>query len=398
MSRLEFPLRSEDFRPPADLAALGNRGLIVGGLAAAATAAGFFLDGEHFFPSYLVAWLLWFMVASGCLGLLLMHHLSGGAWGLVLRRQMEAGARTLPYVGLFALPLFFGLDKLFVWADHAKVEADHLLHHKAAYLNGPFFIARTVVAIAIFSFLAYKLSTTSGRQDEEGDGGKAVSMRRLSAVGFLVFALVSSFLGFDWLMSLDPHYFSSLYGAIFLTSQGLSGLIFLILTSVFLRQRQPMSEVFARRYFHDFGKLLFAFVMFFTYLGISQFIITYQGNLPEEVVWYRERFHGPWAWVAVGLLVFHFFFPFLILLSRSVKENARALAAIAGFVLVMRLVDLIWNSRPSLVHEGFGLHWLDLVAPVAVGGLFLYLFVRELGRRPLLPVNDPFLREALGRD
>lgn len=398
MSRLEFPLRSEDFRPPTDLAALGSRGLIVGGLAAAATAAGYFLDGGHFFPSYLVAWLLWFMVASGCLGLLMLHHLSGGAWGLVLRRQMEAGARTLPYVGLFALPLFFGLDKLFVWADHAKVETDHLLHHKAPYLNGPFFIARTVVAVAIFSFLAYKLSATSRRQDEEGDGGKAVSMRRLSAVGFLVFAIVSSFLGFDWLMSLDPHYFSSLYGAIFLTGQGLSGLIFLILVSVFLRQREPMSNVFARRYFHDFGKLLFAFVMFFTYLGISQFIITYQGNLPEEVVWYQERFHGPWAWVATGLLIFHFFFPFLILLSRSVKENARALAAIAGFVLVMRLVDLIWNSRPSLVHEGFGLHWLDVVAPLAVGGIFLFLFARELGRRPLLPVNDPFLREALGRD
>lgn len=398
MSRLQFPLRAEDFRPPADLAALGGRGLVVGGLAAVATVAGFFLDGEHFFPSYLVAWLLWFMVASGCLGLLLMHHLSGGAWGLVLRRQMEAGARTLPFVGLFALPLFLGLDKLYIWADHAKVESDHLLHHKAPYLNAPFFIARTVAAIAIFSFLAYRLSSTSGRQDAEGDAGKAVSMRRLSAPGFLAFALISSFLGFDWLMSLDPHYFSSLYGAIFLTGQGLSGLTFLILATAFLKRREPMGDVLAKRYFHDFGKLLFAFVMFFTYLAISQFIITYQGNLPEEVVWYQERFHGPWSLVAAGLLVFHFFFPFLILLSRSVKENARALAAIAGFVLVMRLADLIWSSRPSLVHDGFGLHWLDVVAPVAIGGLFLFLFARELGRRPLLPVNDPFLKEALGRD
>ncbi len=398
MSRLDFPLRAEDFRTPADLAGLGGRGLLVGGLAAAATAAGAFLDVERFFPSYLVAWLLWFTVASGCLGLLMLHHLSGGSWGLVLRRQMEAGARTLPVVGLLALPLFFGLERLYLWADHAKVEADHLLHHKAPYLNSGFFIGRTVAAIALFSFFAYRLSGTSGRQDAEGDGGRAVAMRRFSAVGLLVFVLVSSFIGFDWLMSLDPHYFSSLYGAIFLTGQALGGLTFLILVSGFLKRRDPMAGVFVKKDFHDFGKLLFAFVMFFTYLAISQFIITYQGNLPEEVVWYQERFHGPWAWVAVGLLVFHFFFPFLILLSRSVKENARALAAIAGFVLVMRLVDLIWSSRPSLVHDGFGLHWLDLAAPLALGGLWLFFFARELARRPLLPVNDPYLKEAFARD
>ncbi len=398
MSRFEFPLRAEDFRPPGDLAGLGAKGLIVGGLAAAATVAGAVLDPPHFYPSYLVAWLLWFTVASGCLGLLLLHHLSGGAWGLMMRRQMEAGARTLPVVGLFALPLFFGLDRLFVWADHAKVEADHLLHHKAPYLNPGFFVARTVVALAIFSFLAYKLSSVSARQDRQGDRGEAVGMRRLSAVGLLVFVIVSSFLGFDWLMSLDPHYFSSLYGAIFLVGQALGGLTFLILTSRFLAQRAPMSAVLARRNFHDYGKLLFAFVMFFTYLGISQFIITYQGNLPEEVLWYQERFHGAWGLVAAGLLVFHFFFPFLILLSRSVKENARTLAAVAAFVLVMRWVDLIWNSRPSLVHDGLGLHWLDVVAPLAVGGLWLWTFSRELAGRPLLPVNDPYLEEALGHD
>jgi len=398
MSRFHFPLRTDDFRAPADLSGLGGKGLIVGALAAAATAAGAFTNTPQFFQSYLVAWLLWFMVASGCLGLLLLHHLSGGVWGLMIRRPMEAGARTLPVVGLFALPLLFGLGHLFAWADHAKVEADHLLHHKAAYLNAPFFVGRTVFAVALFSFFAYRLSGWSARQDRDGDAGKAVSMRRFSAVGLLVFVIVSSFLGFDWLMSLDAHYFSSLYGAIFLVGQALSGLTFLILMTRFLAQLEPMAGVYTRKNFHDYGKLLFAFVMFFTYLGISQFIITYQGNLPEEVVWYQERFHGGWGMVAAGLLVFHFFFPFLILLSRSVKENAKALAAVAGFVLVMRLVDLIWQSRPSLVHEGFALHWLDLVAPIAVGGLWLFFYARELGGRPLLPVNDPYLKEALGHD
>ncbi|MBZ0090460.1 MAG: hypothetical protein K8H90_08795 [Thermoanaerobaculia bacterium] len=398
MSRFHFPLRSDDFRAPADLSGLGGKGLIVGALAAAGTAAGAFVNTPQFFQSYLVAWLLWFMVAAGCLGLLLLHHLSGGVWGLMIRRPMEAGARTLPVVGLFALPLLFGLRHLFAWADHAKVEADHLLHHKAAYLNAPFFVARTVFAVALFSFFAYRLSGWSARQDRDGDAGKAVSMRRFSAVGLLVYVIVSSFLGFDWLMSLDAHYFSSLYGAIFLVGEGLSGLTFLILITRFLARREPMAGVYTKKNFHDYGKLLFAFVMFFTYLGISQFIITYQGNLPEEVVWYQERFHGGWGLVAAGLLVFHFFFPFLILLSRSVKQNARALAAVAGFVLVMRWVDLIWQSRPSFGHEGLALHWLDLVAPIAVGGLWLFFYARELAARPLLPVNDPYLKEALGHD
>ncbi len=398
MSRFHFPLRSDDFRAPADLSGLGGKGLIVGALAAAGTAAGAFVNTPQFFQSYLVAWLLWFMVAAGCLGLLLLHHLSGGVWGLMIRRPMEAGARTLPVVGLFALPLLFGLRHLFAWADHAKVEADHLLHHKAAYLNAPFFVARTVFAVALFSFFAFRLSGWSARQDRDGDAGKAVSMRRFSAVGLLVYVIVSSFLGFDWLMSLDAHYFSSLYGAIFLVGEGLSGLTFLILITRFLAQREPMAGVYTKKNFHDYGKLLFAFVMFFTYLGISQFIITYQGNLPEEVVWYQERFHGGWGLVAAGLLVFHFFFPFLILLSRSVKQNAKALAAVAGFVLVMRWVDLIWQSRPSFGHEGLALHWLDLVAPIAVGGLWLFFYARELAARPLLPVNDPYLKEALGHD
>ena len=398
MSRFHFPLRSDDFRAPGELAGLAGRGLTVGALAAVATVAGAFMNTPQFFHSYLVAWLLWFMVASGCLGLLLLQHLSGGAWGLMLRRAMEAGARTLPVVGLFALPLFFGLGHLFAWADHARVAADHLLHHKAPYLNPTFFVARTVFAIALFSFFAYRLTGLSERQDRDGDAGQALAMRRFSAVALLVFVVVSSFLGFDWLMSIDAHYFSSLYGAIFLVGQALGGLTFLILMTRFLARREPMAEVYSKRNFHDWGKLLFAFVMFFTYLCISQFIITYQGNLPEEVVWYKERFHGVWGYVAAGLLVFHFFFPFLILLSRSVKQNARALAAIAAFVLFMRWVDLIWQSRPSLIHDGFALHWLDVVAPVAVGGLWLFAYARELKGRTLLPVNDPFLKEALGHD
>jgi hypothetical protein len=398
MSTLHFPLRAGDFQPPAQLRGLSTRALGLGIVAGLVATAGAFVDRDRFFHAYLVGWLFWFAVATGCLGLLMLHHLSGGRWGLVLRRPMEAGARTMPVVGLLAVPLLLGLDRLFIWTDHARVEADHLLHHKAPYLNEPFFIGRTVGAIVIFWLLALLLSRRSVAQDAGRGAALAWSMQKLSAGGLLLWVLVVSFLGFDWLMSLDPHWFSSLFGAIFLAGCGIAALTFLILVARWLSLRGSMAAVFTSRRFHDFGTLLFAFVMFFTYLGISQFIIAYQGNIPEEVIWFKERFHAGWAWVAVALLVFHFFFPFLILLSRAVKRRSGLLAGIAAFVLFMRWVDLIWLTRPTLVHEGFPLTWIDPAALLGIGGLWVFAFARELGRRTLLPVGDPALEEALGHE
>ncbi|MEZ5313372.1 MAG: hypothetical protein R2862_06780 [Thermoanaerobaculia bacterium] len=220
----------------------------------------------------------------------------------------------------------------------------------------------------------------------------------MSAVGLLLWVLINTFLGFDWLMSLDPHWFSSLYGGIFVAGQALAGMSFVILIVNWLRQRAPMEAVISRTLSHDYGKLLFAFVMFWTYLSISQYIIMWQGNLPEEAIWFQERFHGGWGVVAAGLLVFHFFFPFLILLSRGVKERTRSLARVAAFVLFMRLVDLVWLSRPTWHHEAFSIHWLYLATPLALGGIWLFAFTRELAKAPLLPVNAPNLQEALGHE
>jgi hypothetical protein len=248
------------------------------------------------------------------------------------------------------------------------------------------------------SWLAWSLSAKSRRQDESGDPAIKLSMHRTSSLGLLFWVIANTFMGFDWLMSLDPHWFSSLYGGIFVAGQALAGMTFVILMVNWLCQRHPMDAVYGRPLFHDYGKLLFAFVMFWTYLSISQFIIMWQGNLPEEVLWWKERFHGGWGYVAAALLIFHFFFPFLILLSRDVKERVGTLAKIAAFVLFMRFVDLVWQSRPTWHHEKLSIHWLYLTALLAVGGLWLFAFARELAKRPLLPVNDPKLEEALGHD
>jgi hypothetical protein len=391
-------VRPGDFAPPAELAVLGRRALGVGVVAALAAAAGAYFDVDGFLRAWLVAWLLWFSVAAGSLGLLLIQHLSGGRWGIALRRPMEAAARTLPAVGLAALPLVFGLGRLYLWADPARVHGDALLEHKAVWLNPTAFVARTVAVLAIFTLFAWLLSRRSARQDEHASAGLAWSLQKTSGIGLLVFVVIGSLFAFDWLMSLDPYWYSSLYGAIFLAGAVIAALTFLILAATWLARREPMAKVYTGKRFHDFGTLLFAAVMFFTYLAISNFIIAYQGNLPEEVVWYKERFHGYWAWVATGLLVLHFFFPFLILLSRAIKRNPVTLARIALFVLFMRWVDLVWQTRPTFVHEGLPLTWLDLAAPVALGGLWIFLFTRELARRSLLPVGDRAIGEVLGHE
>ncbi len=395
---LSVPLRAAEFAPPAALSALANKALGIGAVGAAAVIAGFFLSRAEFFAAYLVGWLLCYTVAVGALGFLLLQHLSGGGWGLAARRILEAAARTMPFVGVAAIPLFFGLEDLYLWADPRKVALDVALQHKTPYLNVPFFIGRTVFAIAFFSFLAYFLSAKSRRQDESGDPNLKRAMHDVSAVGFLFYVIVNTFIGFDWLMSLDPHWFSSLYGAIFVAGEALAGMTFIILVANWARQHAPMDAILGRKLFHDYGKLLFACVMFWTYLTISQFIIMWQGNLPEEAAWFKVRFHGGWGYVAAGLLVFHFFFPFLILLSRSVKEKAKALASVAAFVLLMRWVDLIWLTRPTLREGDFSIHWLYVAVPVGIGGLWFFLFARELGGRPFVAVNDPQWEEVLSHE
>jgi hypothetical protein len=370
--------------------------LAVGLVAAAACLAGWFLDRDQMLRSYLVGWLLWLGVALGSLSLAMIHHLTGGAWGLVIRRQLEAATRTLPLLALLSLPLLAGLPAIFLWARPEAVAHDHALHHKAPYLNVPFFVGRTVAMFAIFGLLAFLLSRWSRRQDEGGGAELGARMRAASGLGLVLMVLVGTLVSVDWLMSLDPYWYSSLYGVLFIAGQALSALVVAIVVTWLLAGHAPMSAAVTKRHFHDYGKLLLAFVMFWTYLAISQYIIMWQANLPEEAVWFQHRTHGGWQWVALAIVLFHFLFPFLLLLSRSLKQRMPALAGVALLLLFMRWVDLHWQAAPTFSPDRLSLHWLDLAAPVAVGGLWLAWFFHELAKRPLLPVNDPHIEEALG--
>jgi hypothetical protein len=413
------PLQAESFAPPATLRRLQGPALVTGLVGLVVTGIGFLVDRPHFYQAWLTGWVLWLSVALGCLGLLMLHHMTHGGWGLVIRRPLEAAARTLPLLLVLFVPVVLGMHDLYHWTHEEAVRADKFLTAKAPYLNEPFFLVRAGIYFACWLGLAWYLDRLSRRQDEGGDGAGAI-YRRLqatSAAGFLLLALTSTFASIDWLMSLDPHWFSSLYGLWFFAGMGLSGLVFSILVAGWLGRRDPMRAVIRPRHFHDYGKLFFAFVMLWAYLSFSQYLLIWSANLPEEIPFYLRRMHGAWAVISVLLLLAHFVLPFLILLSADVKQRSRTLVKVAAAMLVMRWVDYFWNVGPTLhalhsaareaghsaaqagvAHSPWAGLWIDLAAPVGIGGLFVWFFVRQLAARPLLPVGDPFLAEAVAQE
>jgi hypothetical protein len=380
---------------------LGRGGLLVGGLFALVLAAGFFLDRVQFFRSYLLGFLFWIEVAIGSLGLAMLSHLTGGLWGIVPRRLHEAAARTFPGLALAFVPVALGAATLYLWASPEHVAADALLQAKAAYLNLPAFVSRAVLYFVIWSFLGWRISSWTRQQDQAPSAARAASLRGLSAVGIVVLFLTTTFASVDWGMSLAPHWFSTIYGVLFIVSAGLSALSFTILLLARLSKEEPFSSVLQPVTVHDLGKLLLAFTMLWGYVNFSQFLITWSGNLSEETPFYVHRFHGAWGSVAVVLLVFHFGLPFALLLSRPLKRNARALAGVAAFMLLMQIVDLFWLIGPDLATHGEGapplrVHWMDAAGLLAIGGLWLALFARQALSAALLPAGEPELLELRG--
>ncbi|RMH19980.1 MAG: hypothetical protein D6696_09220 [Acidobacteria bacterium] len=392
--------------PQADLDRLMRRALVVGLAGAVATAAAYVLAPLVFYRSYLVGCLLWLSVAAGLWGLGMLNHLTGGRWGVLARRVFEAAGRTLPFFLLLFLPLWLNLEALYPWADAEHVAGDSLLQKKAAYLNPGAFVVRTAGTILLWSLIAYLLSWLSHRHDASGDDGLRRHMQRLSAAGAVIFVLSGTFASVDWIMSLEPHWFSSLFGVAFVVGQGLSAFAFLVPMMIFLGRRQPLKGLVKPRLFHDYGKLMLAFVMLWTYMAIGQYLIIWSGNLPEEITWYLARNTHGWKLLTVGLMVGHFALPFAILLSADLKKNPRRLAILTFWVLAMRWLDFYWQVVPSAVEwqaaQGLlpagpraGFHPFDLAPAVAIGGVWVALLAWQLKDRAILPVKDPILKEAL---
>lgn len=391
----EFGHRSGRWDAPASLDRIGALGLAVGAGGGALLVLGFFVAREELFRAYLLGYTYWLGIALGSLALSMVYHLTGGQWGTVARRVFEAASRTLPALVVLFVPVVFGLDALYEWAHEEAVAADPILQHKAAYLNPAAWIARAALYFAVWLALVWLFDRWSARQDREPSVRLIVRMRRLAAPGLVLYVLTVTFAAMDWLMSVDPHWYSTIYGVWLLGGQGIATLGFLILVAVLLSKSEPLAGVIRKVHFHDWGKLLLTFTLLWTYFSLSQLLIIWSGNIPEEVLWYHHRLHGGWQHVGLSLALLHFAVPFLLLLSRDLKRDVKLLAPVAGLLLVMHWVDYFWNVMPTYSPSDFRLHWLDPVAPVALGGLWVWLFVRELKRRPLLPVGDPNLEEVL---
>jgi hypothetical protein len=378
-----------------DLRQWRRRALIAGLIGTVLCAVGFFVDHNQFYRSYLWSYVFYVGVSLGSMAWLMLQYLTGGAWGLVIRRPAEAAARTLPLVALMFLPVLVGIPNLYEWSHAAKVAADPVLKHKQPYLNVSFFVARAVVYLAMWNLIGWLLNRWSEREDREGGIRPHTRLATISAPGLIFWAFSITFMAVDWVLSLDPHWFSTMFGMLFMAGQGLSSMAFLITLMVMLSYRRPMSEVLTPRHLHDLGKLLLALVMVWAYFSFSQFLIIWAGNLPEEIPWYIERLRGGWQYVGLALVVGHFALPFALLLSRDLKRNFKLLASIAVFILLMRYIDLYWLVAPDFRKGHFGVSWLDFAAPLGIGGLWLAYFLMQLEKRPLLPINDPHLIEAL---
>jgi hypothetical protein len=390
-----MPLLSTYAPPSADLDRVGRIALMAGGAGALATAGFAIVNPPRFFQAYLVAYVWVLGIALGSLSIMSIHHLSRGGWGLMIRRILEAATRTLPLLAVAFAPIPLGMKMLYPWADQHGHGHGHTSGFRAAYLTPTGFIARAALCFVIWSTVALLLSQMSLKQDKTGELRLGRRMQRVAAATVILHVLAMTSCAIDWLMSLTPHWSSTIYGFYLIVGQIVSALAFIIVVSVFLSGRAPLAGRFRTEHFHDYGKLLLAFIMIWAYFSVSQFLIIWSGNLPEETSWYMSRTNGGWKWFSLALVILHFVLPFVLLLSRNLKRDGARLARVAAMMMVVRWLDLQWLVAPAFSARA-NLHPLDVTTALALGGLWFFLFTRELKTRSLLPDREPALKEALG--
>jgi hypothetical protein len=373
-----------------------QRGALIAGIVGlVASIVGLLINPQQFFQSYLIGYIYWLQIALGSIGLVMLHYLVGGRWSFAIRRLLEAGAMTLLPMALLFIPILLGAQSLYLWARPEEVAESALLQYKTPYLNLPFFIGRTLLYFVIWIGLAYLLNRWSIEQDRTADVALYRRLKSLSAIGIILYMLTSTFAAFDWMMSLEPEWYSSIYGVIFIAGQAVATIAFSLILLASLARREPLANWLSVDVFNDLGNFLLAFISFWAYVSFSQYLIIWSANLPETVTWYIRRTQGGWQWLAIILIFCQFAIPFALLLSRRAKRNTRLLVAVAVFVLLMRFVDIFWMIKPAFYPEGFYIHWLDIVLPLGIGGFWVAFFVWRLRQRALLPLHDPRFEEAV---
>ena len=350
---------------------------------------------KQFFFSWLVSFLFFLSLALGALFFVLIQYAAQGGWGIVLRRIGETTFATIPVIAALFVPLLLGLHDLYEWTHAEAVAEDPLLRWKEPYLNVPFFLIRAVLYFGIWSFIAVLYYRGSSGQDVTGDPGVSARLRRLAGPGIIVLALTQTFASVDWIMSLTPHWYSTMFGVYFFAGSFVGFIAFLSVVAAAMRRAGLLDTVISVEHMHDVGKLLFAFTVFWTYIAFSQFFLVWYANLPEETIWYKARMEGSWMTVSLFLMAGHFVAPFFYLMGRTVKRTGWALALGGAWLLAMHFVDLYWQVMPTLHPDGVRPSVLDVAAFVAVGGCFVATASWLMRRQALVPLRDPRLAESL---
>jgi len=389
-------MTAQEYRTPDSVGRLQRNALVAGGIALLLCIFGAIKSPQVFFPSYLMAYMLVLGLALGSLGLLMLQHLTGGQWGIVIRRPLESATRTLPLLAVLFLPIVFGMKYLYsAWLDPEKVREEPLSAMQQGYLTAHWFYVRAIIYFVVWIGLMAIFNRWSREQDvNQTDPGLRRRFKMLAGPGIILYVFGVTFAAIDWVMSISPHWASTIYGFLFVAGQLISAMSLMIAVVVLLARTPPMAGLIQKRHIHDLGKLLLAFVMLFAYFDFSQLLIIWSGNQPEEITFYRTRLYGEWGVVAVIVLIFHFFVPFFLLLSRDLKRNPRLLPKVAIWMIGMRLVDLFWMTRPEFTARAIP-SWIDFVVPIALIGLWVGFFAFNLQKLPLLPLGDPKLAEAI---
>lgn len=362
--------------------------LLIGVLGLIACAVGWLIEPTQFFRSYLTAYLFFVGLAVGCLGVLMMQFVTGGRWGLILRRPLFAASLTFPLLAVLFVPILFGLPNLYVWTNQAIVAADEVLQKKQGYLNQPFFIARAIVYFVVWISIAYFLNRWARlRQTSDDKATYQWRLEHLSGWGMFLTAIVVSLAVVDWAMSLEPHWYSTIYAVGYVAGEMLAAFALTIAVTLIFPIPAPLAQIVGTESLRALGNLLLAFVMLWAYCAYSQDLLIWSGNLREEITWYLPRTAGIWGWMAISLIVFHFFLPFFLLLSRGLKDKGKTLLGIALLIFALRYVDVFWLVKPAFAPEGFNLSWLDFAAPIGLGGVWLAYFLWLFERQPL-PLSE----------
>jgi len=396
-------LANLDLSAPPVIKQIGRRSLVIGAVCSVIAIALGFANPQVFFRAYLLSFMDWLGICLGSMVILMIRHLTGGGWGMVIRRILGAAMRTVPLMTVLFIPLaIMAVPRLYPWAvPLGSIEnptiREHLAHNKFVmngYLNWHGFMVRAIVYFAIWNLLSYLLSRWSREQNSPPVRDNSARFKVIAGPGIILYAFTISFAAIDWVMSLDPSWISTIYGLLFVAGELISAMSFAVVIERILFKYKPMSVLLRPSFVHDHGKFMLTFIMVWAYFSFSQWLIIWAGNLPEEITWYMRRLHGGWGFVGLFLAIFQFAVPFAILLSRPFKRDVTKLVWLAVWLIFVRYVDLFWLIEPNF-SATFHVTWADLLIPFGMGGLWLAYFCRNLSSIPLLPKYDVYAKEVL---